>query len=147
MKIFSGCYDDYANFAFANCEALKSVGVDCSGAKLIPHPFGYENELPVVGLEQMTELIRQADLVQIMHSDLTVLKICKALKKKCVVYHTGSIYRGRQEYMKELFNPVVLMSFTDQCEFIGTGMKNECYIATAVDTEKIKPNGKGVILP
>jgi len=147
MKILSACYDDYANFAYANCEALKSVGVDCTGAKLIKHPFGYAEELPVVGLDEMTELIRAADLVQIMHSDITVLKICKQLNKKSVVYHTGSIYRSRQDYMKQLFNPFVLMSFTDQCEFIGTGMKNECYIATAVDTDKIKFVDKEIKLP
>jgi hypothetical protein len=139
MKIINICYDDYANFSYCNAKALQAAGINAKSYKIIKHKFEYREQSEVVDRQQMIEQIKKADLVQIMHSDLNALYFCTlAGQKNIVVYHTGSNYRREPEVMNAKFNPNVVGCFTDQCEFIGTGMKNEKYIATAIDFESLQ---------
>lgn len=139
MKVLNIAYDDYANFSYDNCQALKSIGIYADSCKRLKHPFNYENESIVIDHTKIIELIKKYDIIQLMHSDHTYLEICAELGKKVVVYHTGTRYRQEPDKYNSIFNPMVERSFTDQCEFIGLGMKNETYIATAIDHEKFKP--------
>lgn len=139
MKIINLSYDDYANFSYNNCMALRSVGIDCNSYKRIRHQFGYEDQCKIVSMDQILDLIKDADIVQLMHSDNTWLNICADLGKRVVVYHTGTAYRNNPDNMNTFFNPIVEKCFTDQCEFIGLGMKNETYTTVAIDTDKFKP--------
>ncbi len=139
MKIINLSWDDWANFSYNNAAAMRSIGIDAQSFKRRPHVFGYEKECAVVTSEQIKKEIDKADIVQLMHSDHTYLQYCVAKGKRIVVYHTGTGYRLNPVTCNQIFNPYVERCFTDQCEFIGTGMKNETYIATAIDTDKFQP--------
>lgn len=138
-KILNLSYDDYANFSHDNANALKSVGVSCLDLKRVKHPFGYTTESRVASSNEIMKAIERADLIQLFHSDSTWLDYANKLNKRVVVYHTGTTYRQNPDHCNNIFNDKVERCFTDQCEFIGLGMKNETYIATAIDTNKIKP--------
>lgn len=139
MKILNLSYDDYANFAHENANALRSVDVDVSDLKRTKHPFGYANESKIATTDQIQKAIQKADIIQIFHSDSTWLDYAYNLGKRVFIYHTGTAYRMNPENLNNIFNGKVERCFTDQCEFIGLGMKNETYIATAIDTENIRP--------
>lgn len=139
MKILNLSYDDYSNFAYDNCEALLSVGIDAHSLKRVKHPFDYANQSKVATSTEIQREIQKADIVQLFHSDSTWLDYAFNLGKRVYVYHTGTNYRQNSEYLNTVFNPKVEACFTDQCEFIGLGMKNETYIATAIDTDRFKP--------
>jgi hypothetical protein len=136
MKVLNLALDDYANFSHTNAAALRSVGVQCKDLKIMRHPFQYETQSERATVAEMQRQIKGADVIQIMHTWPDALEMCKNLKKKrVVVYHTGTTYRTAPEKWNDVFNPYVSMCFTDQCEFIGLGAKNEMYIATAVDVK------------
>lgn len=140
MKIVSICYDDHANFMHDNTEALISVGINAISFKRRAHPFGYKKESPIGTNDDIIRAIKESDIVQLFHSDHTWLDYAHKLGKRIVVYHTGTAYRLNPEACNTIFNNKVETCFTDQCEFIGLGMKNETYIATAIDTENIIPD-------
>lgn len=138
MKIISVCYDDYANLMYNNMMALRSVGIDCESYKIVAHPFNYSQQSRVVPRQYLNDQIKRADIVQIFHSDEIAGDFCRGLKKKTIVYHTGTRYRMNPEHHNNYFN-FVERALTDQTEFIGLGMKNEAYIATAIDTDLVYP--------
>ena len=138
MKILNLSYDDYANYAHENANALRATGAYCVDLKRIKHSFGYESESKVSSTDEIKKQIKQADIVQLFHSDSTWLNYAFDLGKKIYVYHTGTTYRQNSQHCNNIFNPFVNAAFTDQCEFIGLGMKNEKYIATAINTDKFK---------
>ncbi len=140
MKIVSICYDDHANFMFDNTKALISVGINAISFKRRAHPFGYKEESQIGTNDEIIRAIKDSDIIQLFHSDSTWLDYAHKLNKRIIVYHTGTAYRLNSESCNQLFNDKVEICFTDQCEFIGLGMKNETYIATAVDTENIIPD-------
>lgn len=139
MKVLNLTQDDFSNFSYWNSEALRSVGVNCESVKTIPHAFEYANQSRVLTPKQIRNKISEADIIQIMHSDQWALSQCKGKYKRLVVYHTGTKYRQNTAHYNDLFNGVVDISFTDQTEFVGLGMKNEHYIATAIDTDALIP--------
>lgn len=147
MRIINISYDDYANFAHENANSLRAVGVDCIDLKRVKHPFSYGTESKVATSTEIQNQIKKADIVQLFHSDHTWLDYAYNLGKRIVVYHTGTAYRQNPENCNNIFNEKVERCFTDQCEFIGLGMKNETYIATAINTYKFKPSNKAVSAP
>ncbi len=147
MRILNISHDDFANFAHENANALRSVGVNCLDLKRTAHPFSYGSESKVATSDRIINEIKKADIVQLFHSDHTWLEMAWALGKRVVVYHTGTGYRQSPENCNNIFNGKVDRCFTDQCEFIGLGMKNETYIATAINTDKFKPIEKIVKKP
>lgn len=137
MRIINICDSDWANFSFENCQAMRAVGLDAHSFKLIPHHFGYEKESTVVDKITLQWEIRDADIIQIMHSNIWMLNLCKKFRnKKLYVYHTGTTYRENSERINAAFNPFVIRAFTDQTEFIGTGMKGEYYFTSPVDIDR-----------
>ena len=136
MKIFNTCYDDYANFALDNTKALQSIGVNAFGLKRVAHPFSYETELGIANDSEIKAQIEAADFVQIFHSDIWSARVCEYFKKPYAVYHTGTAYRNSPDEYNQMFNSAKLV-MTDQTEFLSLG--NMKYIATAIDTNKIKP--------
>jgi hypothetical protein len=131
MKILNICCDDYANFSHDNANALRSVGIMAIDIKLVKHVFNYKNESDIVNEDQLKRYIEMADLIQIFHSDSSLLKYCKG--KRTVVYHTGTRYRQHPDKFNALFNPFVERSFIALGEFAGLGSKNETYIVGATE--------------
>lgn len=132
-RILNISSDDYANFSHDNAKALRSVGVNCVDVKTIPHIFKYPSESQIKTLDQIRELAKSFDIIQIFHSDLILLNKVVDLGKELFVYHTGSRYRERPERFNLSFNPFVKRSFIALGEFSGLGSKNETYIVGAVD--------------
>lgn len=128
-KVLNISVDDYANFAHDNANALRSVGVKCIDVKLHKHVFNYARESEVVNEKTLKALIDNSNLIQIFHSDSSLLKYCK--RRRTVVYHTGTRYRQRPEIFNAQFNPHVERSFIALGEFAGKGSKNETYIVGA----------------
>lgn len=150
IKILNISTDDYSNFAHENAKALRSIGVNCEDVKMIPHPFNYESQSVILSQAEILKKIKEFDIIQVFHSDANILELVKLIdykKKKIIVYHTGSRYRSNPNYYNSMFNPVVDLSFTDQCEFIGLGAKNLHYIATAIDTSKFENFGHEIKQP
>lgn len=137
MKILNLSYDDYANYGHENANALRSVGIDVSDLKRVRHTFKYTSESEIVTSSIIEREIKKADIIQLFHSDSTWLDYARNLGKKIVVYHTGTTYRQNHEHCNTIFNNKVDACFTDHCEFIGLGMKNEQYVATAININAI----------
>lgn len=150
MKVLNCCGDDYSNFAHENAKALRSIDINCEDVKMIPHPFNYESQSVILTQAEILKKIKEFDVIQIFHSDANILELVKLIeykKKKIIVYHTGSRYRSNPNYYNNLFNPVVDLSFTDQCEFMELGAKNLHYIATAIDVRQFESFGHEIKQP
>lgn len=143
MRVVNICTDDWANFSHANAKALRSIGVKCHDYKQNRHIFNYTEESIIKPIEAID--FNEYDVIQIFHSDLRCLEFVKGLNKKIVVYHTGTPYRERPQFMNEQFNPYVSISFSDHLEFHKLGAKNYTYIATAIDTDYIKYVDNGIV--
>lgn len=140
MKIVNICGFDNANFSHDNANALRSVGVDCEDYILQKHPFNYASQSTLINRGQVWEVCKDADIIQIMHSDIRLVNLCQRLKeKKCVVWHTGSIYRQGYVGINNFFNEFVLASFNALGEFDGLGAKNPYYFVGSIDTDKLQP--------
>lgn len=148
MKVLNISTDDYANFAHDNANALRSVGVECKDVKLNAHVFKYKNESRIIHSSNIDAYVKEADVVQIFHSDSRILNSIVKHKKRIIVYHTGSRYRANPELYNELFNPYVERSVIALCEFEGLGSKNETYLCGAIDfqSSRTKPTGRRKII-
>jgi len=124
MQFLNLSSDDYANMSHENANALRSIGVHCDDFAMYNHPFGYTTQSKLIKLEDISELAKNYDVVQIFHSDE---RIYKQVHKhpKVVVYHTGTRYRQNPSYYNNVFKDCI--NLTDQCEFIPLG--NMRYIA------------------
>jgi glycosyltransferase involved in cell wall biosynthesis len=121
--------------------SLRSIGIDAESVCMFQHSFNYTNKSTALTTEQIKDKMREADVVQIMHSCSHSLNcyISSKTKAKLIVYHTGSIYRNNPDTFNHLFNGLVHKSVIALPEFAGLGSKNEQYIVGAIDTDKIQP--------
>lgn len=138
MMVLSLSVDDYSNFAHDQSNALRSVGVDCEDLKLLNHGFGYPTQSRIVSLGEMRKAMRAAKIIQIFHSDSSLLPHCTG--KRIVVWHTGTRYRQQPEKFNRIFNPHVQKSIIALGEFAGLGAKGETYLCGAIDTDRIRPS-------
>lgn len=139
MRVVNLSYDDYSGFAYNNCLALRSVGIDCESYATKQHAFGYAEHSEIVDYDVMVAKASQAHIIQIFHSSEKILKHVRGLRKRLFCYHTGTVYRQEPDRLNAVFNPMVERTFIDSPEFFTLGGKNVTYIATAIDTAKIQP--------
>lgn len=140
MKVVNITYDDYANLMYDMTEAMKTAGVDVEAYKLVPHPFAYRRQCPVIHIEDLRDKCERADIIQVFHTAVNCWDIAKKYKgrKLLTAWHTGSRYRNDPTAMNDYFKEADKV-FTDQCEFMYIGY-NETkwhYMATAVNTDLI----------
>jgi len=142
MKVLNCSRTDWAAFSYDNAMALRSVGVDAESLCMIKHGFNYEKASTPATAETIRKKMREADVVQIIHSCAHSLNyfISSKSKAKIIVYHSGSIYRNNPGTFNKLFNGMVHKSVIALGEFAGLGCKNEHYLVGAVDTDTIVPN-------
>lgn len=140
MRILNICVDDFANFAYENMLALRSIGLNCESVKTQSHPF-YAEQSTVYSAYEICEAIKQYDVIQFFHDNSHLFNMIKEkiAGKKLIVYHTSSFYRKNFEAVNTLMNPYVYRSVCAMPEFMGRGAKNEVYMVGAVDTDSIKP--------
>lgn len=137
MTLVSVCTEDHANYAYLMTEALKSVGVDATSFCTVKHPFDYGESSIVIDADTMLDVMRDADAIQVMHSDPLPLQLLKQLpKKEVVVYHTGSRYRQDPKTYNNMFagmrTVIALAEFHLTCDGI--------YIPPCIDTNKLQPD-------
>jgi len=137
MKVLSACKYDWANFQYANAQALRSVGVDCTDLKLMPHHYNYPEQSRIVKEFDLMIEAQKADIIQIFHTDIYVYNLLKHLNKRFFIYHTGTTYRREPEQTNKIFKDVEI-TFIDSPEFYELGGTNVIYIATGIDTDKLK---------
>lgn len=135
------CGHDNANFMYDITRAMNMAGVRTEGMKRHRHSFRYPKELPAATPQHMLAKLRQADLVQIFHSDIRSLEILKISKFNgpVIVYHAGSIFRQNTGIVNSAFNPIVKKSVICLPEFSGLGAKNEVYMVGCIDTDRLQP--------
>ncbi len=138
MKVINICRDDYANFSHDNAKALKSVGINCTDYKLKPHGFNYETESTIIKYSEIEALTKDADYIQVMHSDFNVFPYCSE-RPKIIVWHTGTRYRQMASHCNRVFNPRITRSVLALGEFWGMRAKNPIYCVGTIDTDKFKP--------
>lgn len=143
MRVLNLSQNDWANYSHDNMLSLRSAGIDCIAAKEHPHKFNYPEQAQVLDNGGIKELIREADIVQIMHSNHKMLRLCKDVgHQNIVVYHTGTNYRDDPAFYNNLFNPIVKASIIALGEFNRKGAYNQKYCSVAVDTFNLKPGRK-----
>lgn len=135
MKVLNVCTDDWANFMYDNMKSLHAVGVNCHSAKLNPHVCNYKNESCVVKEQSILNIMYKYDVIQIFHSDVRFLNHATKLKKKIIVYHTGTVYRVGHEQLNLKFNPWVHRSVIALGELMGLGSAKETYMVGACETQ------------
>lgn len=141
-RILIVCVSDWANYGYEIMKSMRSAGMNVDGVKTQPHPFIYENELPVETIEKVRQMVFSGEYncVQIMHSDERMLRMVKGFTGKVKVFHTGSNYREHHVRLNAMFNPVVSISFIALGEFHGLGAKNERFVSIPIDVERLKPS-------
>lgn len=134
MKIGLLCSDDHANFMYNLWQSLKGQDVVCN--KLTLHPFGYENQCPIILTSKIKETYKDCDIVILVHSDWELLEL---LDNKLVLnYATGTKYRQSSELINSKFNaPITLIALP---EFQTA--PNPKYLVGAIDTDLLQPTGE-----
>lgn len=140
MDVLNICRHDYANYMRDITQAMRSVGIDVQEAKKHTHEFGYEEETPVRPHQEIVDMIRQAKIIQIFHSDLQLLTQVQSLnpRAKRVIYHTGTLYRQRPDHHNRAIDPMtkVVMALG---EFMELGARHPIYMAPTINTNRILP--------
>lgn len=143
MKVINVCDADWANFSYDNMIALRAVGIDCIGAKLQDHVFGYKNTIPKTTEQEMKDLMADCDVIQFFHDNVHLFRglIPHFGNKKVITYHTSSYFRKNYDVVNSAMNPYVYRSVNAMPEFMGMGAKHEVYMVGAVDTASLAPQG------
>jgi glycosyltransferase involved in cell wall biosynthesis len=145
LKVLNICTNDWANFAYDNAMALRSVGVEATCMKMQTHKFSYEKQAQVVNIGDIIAAIKDFDYIQYFFSLNLYERIKDHLKdKRVIVWYACSDFRSNKEHYINTFNQVVYKSVIALGEFAGHGAINETYFVGAVDTEKIKPVNKKI---
>ena len=128
---------DYSNYAHDNATALRLIGVDCRDYVLQPHKF-YPSQSKIVHVSKIIEAVKDAEVIQVMHSDESLFDMVKHLGKKIIIYHTGTRYRENHLHYEQVFKGIKTIS--DQTEFMHLG--NHKYIVSPVEYN-LSPTYKG----
>lgn len=140
MRICNISWTDYANFAYDNCMALRSIGIDCDSFVVRKHPFYYRSSKKI-GISQIRNISSKYDIVQIFFSNEAIASRINR-SKRMIVHHAGSDYRMNPDQKNRYFNHIVTDSVIALGEFHGLGAKNEFYVVGAVNCKKYKPKFK-----
>lgn len=136
MKIGLLCSDDHANFMYNLWHSLNAINIDVVANKLTLHPFGYENQCPVILTSNIKEAYKDCDIVILVHSDWELLEL---LDNKLIInYATGTKYRQSPELINSKFNaPITLIALP---EFQSA--PNYKYLVGGIDTDTLQPTGE-----
>jgi len=93
MKVVNLSSTDYANYGYHNAQALKAVGVDAESYCIKSHGFNYKAQSTLISRQKIRKIIKDADVVQVMHSKKELYYYLQDYKGKIVVWHTGTRYR------------------------------------------------------
>lgn len=100
---------DYANFGHDNAESLRAAGYNVNDVALSPHTFDYPECSKVVTQEELDQLIKWHDIIQVFHSPLGLSQRLKLSGKPVIIYHTGTGYRQQPEPIHKAYDGWVKM--------------------------------------
>lgn len=130
---------DYANTGYRFMQSLKSLGLNVEMYKRYRHLFEYPAQA-VIEKDRKTlrKKAEQSKVVHFVHSQF--VDTGAVLKSKSVVaQHGGSRYRNEHKELNAFFNPLVQATIIQTPDLLGLGAKNESYIVSPVDTDKLPP--------
>jgi len=136
MKVLIVAKSDWANMAYRYQESLKEVGVDAKAVTLKVNYSCKPNHAEICSKKKIKIYAKSARIIQFMHSEYFNLGV---KNKRFFVFHGGSIYRRDSKAKNKVFNPIVEKSIIQTGDLLGLGAKNEVWVPTCVDTNKIKP--------
>lgn len=122
--------NDYSNYSYDNARALRSIGIDCTDFVLQKHDL-YEKQSKLIHPNHIPRLAKEAEIIQVFHSDENIYNMVRSLGKKILIYHTGTRYRENHFHLEQVFKGVT--SITDQTEFMTLGRHH--YIVSPVELE------------
>jgi hypothetical protein len=141
LKVLNWCKDDYANFAYDNMKALRSVGVHCECVKSVEHVYNYPEQGEVLHIPDIKRKIAAADVIQFFFNMDIFQRVNPDLRgKKLIVYYASSDFRSNRHHYLSFFNPRVHKTVIALGEFANLGARNEVYVVGAIDTDKLQPS-------
>lgn len=141
MKILSICHEDYANYAYENTQAMRSVGLNAESYSLKRHLF-YTKQNNILSTDKLKQKIENSDIIIVFHSCGTSFDLVKQYKgqKKIIVFHTGTRYRSNPEKHNERWNDLADNIVIALGEFENLGAKNPIYLGITVNSNVIVPD-------
>lgn len=140
MRVINISHEDYANFSYDNCQAMRSVGINADAFILKRHPFNYSNQATQLPINKIREECLRADIIQVMHTCGTMYDVVKDLGKPVIVWHTGTRYRQGYEKHNERWNPLAVKHVCVLPELMKLGCINPEFISMTVDVNKLQPD-------
>lgn len=140
MRIILIQHQDYANYSYDLCQAMKYVGLDCDAYVLSPHAFGYKKQAIKTSERDIRIQIKRADLIIVPHSCGTMYDMVKDSGKRIWVIHTGTRYRQNPEKHNLRWNELAEKVFICLGEFEHLGAKNPIFLNMTVNVNKIEPD-------
>lgn len=148
MKILNVCHTDWANFAYENAKALRSVGVDCDAVSLVRHPF-YTEQAEITDMTTLWNSLGDYDFVQFFHDNDDVFDMVKReCIKPIVAYHTSSHYRKNHGVINRVMHNgsglhrhvCAMPEFMALCPPAArTNGREPVYMVGAVNTDMVLP--------
>jgi hypothetical protein len=145
MRYLNLSSHDYANMAYNNAKALRSVGVLCDSYSLHKHPFHYTEQSFMTTKSHIKSVYKDYDVVQIFHSCPIITELVRD-HPHLVVYHSGTRYRRNPRKCNFIYNPIVKFTVTDHTEFMKLGAKNISYLAPHTELEPIEKHSNGKLI-
>lgn len=137
MRICNLNFSDYSNLSQRMAEAITAQGIQCDSYAIKPHAFGYGSQSKIIKANEITEIVRKYDVIQIMHSCSELMRFIPNIRgRRITVWHTGTNYRKGHLTINKAFNKIVRKSFYDSCEFETLGMKNPVYCLGCIDVSQ-----------
>lgn len=132
MRVLNLSSVDYANMAHENANALRSVGVECHDFTNSSHVFKYASQSQKITYQEIANIYRSYDVIQIFHSCPTLYAIVNS-HPNVIIYHSGTRYRQDKTTFDKMYEGRAI--FTDQCEFL---LHNESFKYIAPHTTLTK---------
>jgi hypothetical protein len=144
MKVLFLAIHDWANMAYMLARSLHTTGIEAE-AVATKEDFDLVRSYPrrathIPDWNELVSVMDISDIIVFMHSHPGLLEMPYNFRaKKCAVFHGGSEYREKPEFICELFNPLVYVSLTQTGGLLNLGAKNEVWLLPPIDVEAIKP--------
>jgi len=143
MKIALICFRDNCNRTYKMQQALRAVGVDADGFRIIDHPYQYPNEVARTDYRQLKGILPDYTHAWFTMGDkhsLLHLKGHLEPNQKVYVTYSGTKYRQGAEGLNKLYNSYVTKSIILGHDLMDLGAKDPVYFSCRIfDTDSVSP--------
>jgi hypothetical protein len=140
LKVLNVSQSDWANFAYTNSQALRSVGVECDSISATKHNHYLVQSETIPDITEMIDRIKQYDVVQFFHDNTRLFNLIATHcnDKRIIVWHTSSVYRKYHASINAVMNKYNVIHVCAMPEFMAM-CPGAHYVVGAVDTDKLIP--------